>query len=548
MTSTDTLPLQLGSAAAFRCAREFLQQADFNETTLCRLLGMDDMSDLGKVAWDKFPLGPAQASGSPATLNLIPDSLGAPASLPAKENPHAGRDAGTPSAGQAADHAAVNIPPALRWCINIFLRGLIVSEDESQRICGTEVFNSLLELGLLRRAKTGAGVFCPVWLYPAHDFITASDRRDDPEGGPFTPPTDVVFPAIYAGTLRFLRLLPSVAGDALDLCGGSGIGALRLARGARSASTADITERSAFFAEFNGRLNGIVIASLCGDLYEPAKGRQFDLISAHPPFVPATGPNMVYRDAGETGEEVTRRIIEGLPAHLRPGGICAILCVARDTPDKTFEQRACDWLGSAAGEFEIVFGLEKILPVEGVVDSMRKRSQQMSDEEAKSLLNRLRSLGTRQFVYGALLLRRHARLERREPFRIRMTSSATAADFEKLLAWRNHRRQPGFDRWLAGSKPRLAPKLELTARHLVQDGSLVPAEFVFSISNGFEAALRPDAWLVPLVARLEGERSVSEVFEQARTADELPEGFALADFARLVQDLIERGFLEVALS
>jgi SAM-dependent methyltransferase len=316
-----------------------------------------------------------------------------------------------------------------------------------------------------------------------------SDRRDDPDGGEYTPPEDVVFPAIYAGTLRFLKLLPEARdAEALDHCGGSGIGALHLARTARTAVTADLTERSAFFAEFNGRLNGVKIESLCGDLYVPVAGRQFDLITAHPPF---------------------------------------------------------EWLGAAGNEFDVVFGMEKVLTVEGVVDSMRKRGQQVSETEAKELYVRLRSLGTKQFVYGALFLRRYQEPVEQKPFRIGLTTEGRAPDFERLLAWRLFVRKPGFAAWLPAARPRFAPRLQLTARHAVQEGELVPAEFVFQIEDGLEAALRPDAWVVPLLARLNGKRSVREVFESAQQADELPRGFRLEDFAGLVATMIERGFLRV---
>ncbi len=60
-----------------------------------------------------------------------------------------------------------------------------------------------------------------------------------------------------------------------------------------------------------------------------------------------------------------------------------------------------------------------------------------------------------------------------------------------------------------------------------------------------QAALRPDGWVVPLVARLEGKHSVAEVFETARQAEELPKGFNLDAFSDLVRTMIEKGFLEV---
>ncbi len=492
-----SLPLCLGAANEFALAQEFFRRANFDDQTLCRLLSMSDMSDLGTVRWDEIKLDSASDS--------------------------------------------------LRWCIRVFLRGLPAPRDQSRVVCGQETLSAFLSLGLLRAAKKEpSSVLCPVWVYPVDSFVVASDRREDPDGEPYNPPADVVFPAIYAGTLRFLRLLPDAAGaEALDLCGGSGIGGLQLSRKAQTAATADVTERAAFFAEFNARLNGVPLQSFCGDLYQPVIGRQFDLISAHPPFVPATGQNMVYRDGGETGEEITRRAIEGLPDFLRPGGTCIILCVARDTRENTFEQRVRGWLGAQAEHFEIVFGLEKILPVEEVVDSMRKRGQQIDEEQARGLLARLRSLSTLQFVYGALLLRRHHERVAQEPCRVRITPTAGARDFFRFFEWLRFRRQDGLSDWVAQCRPRLPRQLQLTSRHVVADGQLIPAEFVFSIQEAFPAALRPDAWVVPLIARFDGKRSVNEVFQSALTADELPDGFGLATFVELVRLMIDKNLLEV---
>jgi SAM-dependent methyltransferase len=485
----------LGSLEEFATVRNFFQMAEFDDRTVCQVLQIGGMTDFGRVRWEEIQLDSQSAF--------------------------------------------------FRWCLNIFARGLQAGESESRTLCGEKVFAALKAVGLLRPAKKNPdAVLCPVWVYPVDGFVMASDRREDPEGEPFNPPADVVFPAIYPGTLRFLQLIPDArGGDALDHCGGSGIGALRLARTARTAVTADLTERSAFFAEFNSRLNGVAIESLCGDLYSPVAGRRFDLICAHPPFVPSTGETMVYRDGGETGETVTRRIIEGLPAHLRAGGTAVVLCVACDTERQTFEQRAREWLGRAGDEFDLIFGLEKVLSVAEVVESMRKRGQQIGDEAARQLQDRLRAAGTRQFVYGALYFRHCAERVVDAPVRVHLTSEGGAVDFERLLAWRHFRRQSGFTEWLASSSPRPAPRLLLTARHVVQDGELVPAEFVFSIEAGLSAALKPDAWVVPLAARLNGKRSVQEVFAEAHGADELPDGFTLEAFLGLVQRMIEMGFL-----
>jgi len=492
------LPLKLGTPEDFTRVREFLIRIGFTEATLCPALGLQRMSELGRVNWPAL-----QLSG---------------------------------------------MMPALRWALEVFVHGMPGAAVDLQGAADTETFDALHRLGLLRAKKADEALLVsPVWLYPADGFLMVSDRQTDPDGGEFLPAQDVVFPAIYPGTFRFLELLPKVAGgEALDLCGGSGIGALHLARSAACAVTADITARSAFFAEFNLRMNAARAESVCGNLYDPVQGRRFDLIAAHPPFVPATGVTMVYRDGGDLGEDITRGVIEKLPEFLRPNGTCVIVCVARDTQSQAFEVRVRDWLGAAREEFDVVFGLEKVLSVEEVAESLCKRpaAERLPREE---ILKRLRAFETKHFVYGALYLNRIATANAAAPLRVRLTTDGMAGDFERLFAWRRVCREAGFVPRLAASRPRLAQRLELTARHVVVDGDLAPAEFVFSIAQGFEASLRLDPWVVPLLARLTGRLTVNEVYEQARAADDLPPKFTIEAFVDLVRLNIERGFMEVEL-
>jgi len=491
-----SIPLNLAAESDFTLAREFFAQAGFDQSHLCELMQMDDMSDLGKVQWDKLDRS--------------------------------------------------KFSPALWACVEIFLQGSPAPEADLERVWGEPVLAAFRSLGLVRNSRKSPGdMLCPVWLYPVEGFLIASDRRSDPEADIAATSEDVVFPGIYLGTLRFLRLLPEVHGrEALDLCGGTGIGALKLARTASKSATADLTERSAFFAEFNGRLSGIPIESLCGDLYNPARGRQFDVITAHPPFVPATGKTMIYRDAGATGEDVTRGVISNLPEYLRPGGTCMVLCVACDTFEAPLEKRVWNWLGEKRNEFDVLYGFEKALTVEGVVASMTKRGQNIPAEEVENLVQRLRSAGTQQFVYGALFIRRLTTPTAPPPFRFRISPSATASEFERLFAWRRWVSQPNFNERLAKLKPKLRHDVELNVRHVISSDQLVPAEFRFSIDNGLRVAFRPDGWIVPLLAQFNGKRSVEEVFSGYKSRDELPEGFQLTDFLGLVQRMIESGFFE----
>ena len=95
------------------------------------------------------------------------------------------------------------------------------------------------------------------------------------------------------------------------------------------------------FAEFNAALNGLTnVRVLEGDVYAPLGDEHFDVVIAHPPYVPALETEFVFRDAGEDGEQVTRRIVDGLACIiLLPGGQFFCDCMLTDREGATLEQR-----------------------------------------------------------------------------------------------------------------------------------------------------------------------------------------------------------------
>jgi release factor glutamine methyltransferase len=134
---------------------------------------------------------------------------------------------------------------------------------------------------------------------------------------------------------------------ALDLCSGSGAVAVAAAlRGVRSVTAVDVHRRSAWTARMNARLNGVRVRGLHGDLFEPVRGRRFDLITANPPYVPAPpdiGPERGDRawNAGADGRAVIDRIIAGLATHLTPAG-CALLVQSSVTGTRETLDRLSD--------------------------------------------------------------------------------------------------------------------------------------------------------------------------------------------------------------
>ena len=83
------------------------------------------------------------------------------------------------------------------------------------------------------------------------------------------------------------------------------------------------------------------------DAWSTLEGETFDLVVAHPPYVPALSHRFDFRDGGEDGEQVARRIVDGLGAHLRPGGRFVMTAALSDRRGAPIAQRVREWLGAA---------------------------------------------------------------------------------------------------------------------------------------------------------------------------------------------------------
>jgi len=166
------------------------------------------------------------------------------------------------------------------------------------------------------------------YLIGARDFYGRSFQVDARVLVP-RPETELVLEAALAA-------LPADAAGlrAVDLCTGSGALAISLALerpGAQVVATELSPEALAVARENAARLGAATVTFLEGDLYASlAPEEKFDVIVSNPPYVPRgeldTLPPEVLReprlalDGGDDGLAISRRIVAGAPARLRPGG------------------------------------------------------------------------------------------------------------------------------------------------------------------------------------------------------------------------------------
>ena len=233
-------PLRHASSRFFGRVESALQDAGFNEPNLCRIFNLPSLAELDAV-------------------NLAAAQLEA-------------------------------VAEELTCYIRVFLLGLMVSRTITERVVSPSILQAFLELDLLRPGRCVAEdvFYATTFVYPVAGLLVATDRRNNPDHSPFATAVDAVYPPIFGGTRLFLRIMDkSPASDVLELCSGSGVGALVLSRTARQVTAVDITARAVHFARFNRLLNRCPnVEPVQGDLYDPVPDRTFDRIAAHPPSVP----------------------------------------------------------------------------------------------------------------------------------------------------------------------------------------------------------------------------------------------------------------------
>lgn len=419
----------------------------------------------------------------------------------------------------------------LRILVRLFIGGCPVSRKAAANL----PLQELSALGLIDAHDDQ--LTATVMLYPTRGVYIASDRNLE------NPEQDVVYPAIVPNTDLFLDHVPLVECDAfLDLCAGTGIAALIAAqKGARHAWAFDITARSTHFAEFNRRLNAIPnVTASEGDLYDPAASQTFDRIVAHPPYLPVYRPHFVFDSGGQDGEQIVRRIVEGLPQYLRPGGRFYALTMGTDR-EQPFEQRVRGWLGEAAHDFDIAYVVRRTLsPRDYTADAVINHKGAVEDITGWREL--FATWGVRNLVYGLVVIQR--RDSERSVFTIRREASPQTgpAECAWLIEWATA--ASNVDAILQ-ARPHAGKHASLRIDHRLAEGAWQPESLRLESQYPFAVTMRAEPWSANLLTIADGSRTTAELLAHLISSGVLPEQAEPAEFARIVAAMVFAGLLEL---
>jgi hypothetical protein len=93
-------------------------------------------------------------------------------------------------------------------------------------------------------------------------------------------------------------------------------------------------------------------------------------------------------------------------------------------------------------------------------------------------------------------------------------------------------------------RPRVAPGLTVHVEHVARDGTLAPAEVILATEEPFRSRTRLDAWMLALVSAFDGAHTPRQILAALRARRGVPEEFTQDDLHRLLELLLERGYLE----
>ncbi|AHG92916.1 putative methyltransferase (plasmid) [Gemmatirosa kalamazoonensis] len=504
MTPVDVYPIRLGPADAFAAARDCLERGQFEERVVARRLGRETLIDFPRLAEGRTTLAGPVEDANAALVRLLIDGEPLPAA-------------------------------------------------RAEALCGAAGIAALRDLGVLvPDGDDPSRLVATVLLAPTHGVWIAQDtppRRAGVEvGSTVSMARDVVFPAFTELTGQFLGTLEFAAGArVLELCAGTGVAALIAARrGAAEAWATDITERSVHFERWNAALNGFThVRAVRSDAWDGLAGETFDRVYAHPPYVPALTHVYDYRDAGEDGEHVSRRIVQGLPEHLRPGGRCAMTCALTDRTDAPVEQRIRGWLGDAAPEFDLVLLQRRDWDALHAFRSVTRRKEGYAGVEA--WLEHFHALRIERFVHCSFELRRDAVGRRPVTVRRRAGARVDAAAVDFAYRWARHVAAGGTaEARLTGQRPRVVPGTQLRTsrraderRHWLAVGATVVTDYPVAAAVDLPPAAPK------LLELCDGARDVPALHAALRRAGAVGNDVTVANVAELVELLLSVGALEV---
>ena len=427
----------------------------------------------------------------------------------------------------------------VRW----FTLGQAADEAVARRIIPAEVLETMLSAGML--ADTGAAFAPQVMLIPWDKHIIACDHARMIEAG--TAEDAVLFPNPTTRLLAHFTVRAKSRAT-LDLGTGCGCEAFLAAAHSELVVATDLNPRAIEFAAFNARLNGIEgIEFLVGDMFEPVRGRRFDLIVSNPPFFVTPGKLRTFSDNPLELDEFCRLLVRAAPAHLEEGGFLQMLCEWVEVTGEPWQERVSRWVEDTGCDALILKGYSEEADRYGH-KRIAETTLWSAEEDAALFAEWMRYYRDRQVrsVHGGLIaLRKRSGKNWKRVDEFTFKPPAPFGDYVLRLFDNRDAVEGATEEQLLAARFRIAPEVVLD-QHLRFEGARWQQESLVLRLNG---GLHYTAVLQPLVAdfvmRFTGRGTLAEMIAGFAELDGVKPDQVRKECLEITRRLVDRGFLTV---
>jgi SAM-dependent methyltransferase len=432
----------------------------------------------------------------------------------------------------------------------LFLLEDAVDASLVEQAAGLLGVEGLVRLGLCR--ADGPLVRPTAKVVPHGEYFLASDLGDaTSSANPFDYVPGVQAPSVTLAKLAVRHRVQS----ALDLGTGSGLQALLAARHCGRVVATDVNPRALRFAEFNRRLNRFDNIDLrLGWGFDPVPGERFDLIVSNPPYVISPDHSYAFRDSDIPGDELCRKIVQELPAHLNPGGFATVLVSWIHDPQGSWDAPLRDWVsGSQCDAWLLHYRTtDPLTHALGWLRPIARLEQREFEHALDRWLRHLHERGVEAIGHGAVVLRRRPGgsswcqtaplpLDQLTPASEHIRRVFAAGDVLQAAA--------SDEQLLLGEHVRLTDHHQIRQTLVCRDGRMDVTGAELELTDGLRFTVGLDRYSALLLPHLDGSRPLHDALDATAAGLQLtPQGSQQFVPAALpaVKKLLALGFLEVA--
>jgi methylase of polypeptide subunit release factors len=432
--------------------------------------------------------------------------------------------------------------------IRLWLMAQPIHESRLRDALG-DAAGALVRAGVLR--AQGDSVRAVACLIPMHGVWVLRDFDPRETGTPMRP--DHV-PSVSQSTGLVANFtVREKAALALDMGCGSGYQALRLAAHCDRVIATDINQRCLNFAAMMMVLNRVSNVELrLGSLFEPVEGLRFGAIASNPPFIISPGSEIIFRDSGLPGDQVSERLIRRFAEVLEEGGWASVLFNWHHTNDAAWADRPREWVSGKGCDAWLIrlrtddpesYARAWIVTGQGGVG-------EPDPGKLNEWLSYYKTIGAEAMSLAAIVLRKRTGGTPANWFRVDMPKPQEEMDsasdqVQRVFDCEIVLRGSKGDEGLLDARLRLAPSVRLDQVSKVASGAWTPESSRLRIADGLEISVPVAGPVAAFAARLDGAKPVRDLVRAAAPEWGVPPDQAERAAVQVLAKLMRDGFVEV---